>query len=151
MLTDQELQRAVQSLVDDWHPTYPTPWPLLAWLDDLQTSLSGRVGLAGRFLKELLPAPEWWDWFFQMAMHVGYQKWGAASCKEWLEHVHAEIVRVPLTTQQFMYDADVRKLGMMTRYWFPDWKPPENPPAPFPSRGIIYPKPGTAPVKDVFR
>lgn len=151
MLTPEELQRAIQSMVDDWKPTYPTPWPLLRWLDEIRTSTGGGVSLWGKFIGSILQSPEWVEWFYQTAMFIARQAWGEAMCLEEIERVYSSRAGEEATpNNRWLHEQDDRLISLMKQYWFPDWQPPAGKKLFFPTKGIT-PQQAHAPVKDVFR
>lgn len=136
MLTAEELQRAVQSLVDDWKKTYPTPWPLLQWLDSIHQNMGGGVDLCGKFLVAILPSPEWLTWFTQTAMHTAFHGWGAVACREEIDRVHSQrALEEKTVANQWLHERDDRLIVLMQQHWFPDWKP-TSPRLYFPTKGI---------------
>lgn len=155
MLTPEELQRAIQSLVDDWKQGYPTPWPLLHWLHGLHVNQGGGVDLDGKFLVALLPSPEWWDWFVNTAMHAAFVGWGEAKCREELHRIRyewegpdSENPTEVTIRNQWRWDRDKNSMELIAKYWFPQ-ELPQTPGAYFPSEG--YKKQDEAPPKQVFR
>lgn len=155
MLTQDEISRAIQSLVDDWKKSYPTPWPLLHWLVYLHMEQGGGVHLSGKFLLGLLPSPEWWEWFVGMAMYLAYQGWGHQKCLEELHRLRFEWEGPPNgdpqevhVGNQWRLDRDRIAMDLMAKYWFPN-EMSQTPGTYFPSQGVKHQQ--AAPPKQVFR
>lgn len=137
MLTSEELQRIIQSLVDDWKRGYPTPWPLLHWLDNFHTERGGGVGLTGKFILAVLPSPEWEQWFVATAMFIARSTWGDPACHEEMQRLSYERAREETSVKnQWRHERDDRSLALMRQYWFPDWQPPAGQTHYFPTKGI---------------
>ena len=137
MLTSEELSRAIQSLVDDWKKSYPTPWPFLHWLDEIHNSKGGGVGLWGKFILMVLPSPEWEQWFTATSMFIARSSWGEAACNEEIQRIHYARAREEMTTaNRWLHERDDRLLALMRQHWFPDWNPPAGQAHYFPTKGI---------------
>ncbi len=141
MLTEQELDAALQRLVDSWRKSYPIPWPVTLFIDrfqlEPQTLEEGGISPWGAFIVSLLPSPEWKAWVISTLMHKAWNKWGETLCRELLEHNNWEKRYLEKDADRnWMIEGMEREIALMVQHWFPGWVPPANLPASFPSYGV---------------
>lgn len=163
MLTEQELDAALQRLVDHWRESYPTPWPVTLFVDrfQLQPDHADSVSPWGPFIVSLLPTPEWKAWLISTLMRKAWSKWGETPCRELLEHTVWEKSHMDKDADRhWMVEGAEREIALMVQHWFPGWVPPAVPPASFPSYGVkstaarqekAAAAPVPVPVKEIFR